>query len=642
MRESKLFKPLLAFLALVMICASAFTQSRLNGDRSKLGLTRNEPLKNAPPILAFTTVALGGFRGLIANVLWIRANDLQQDEKYFEMVQLADWITKLQPQFTSVWIHQAWNMAYNISIKFPNKEDRWHWVYAGIKLLRDEALRFNPHEPLIYREIGWFYENKIGQNVDDQHEFFKLTWAYEMSQVIGDPPYDFKYLVNPQTDEAKQRATLLLEKYKLDPKIMVDVEERYGPLDWRMPETHAIYWATAGLKYAKQDDLMPLRRLVYQSMQLAFQRGRLVVNKADSRAEFAPNVDIIPKVNNSYEEMIAAEPNVENIKQGHMNFLLYAVATLYLYNRESDAAKWWHILETKYPPKLRGFNTMDDFVMWRVGDLVENDGQDKYNAAIRGYLSRSFYYLALGEEERAVGYQNWARKAWKVHDEKIFVKNKPEIYEKLKLPPFEQMKREELDKLINPKDSNSPALSPQLALQLRTRLGLPPPTNMVAQVAKPVVPLRPSTSSDLEVMPVAERNLKAGEAFLAKNRDAEGVSVLASGVQYKILSQGSGPKPKPTDGVSVHYRGTLIDGQEFDNSYKRGEPFRFMVSGGVIKGWTDALPLMPVGSKWRLFIPPHMAYGESGRGGLIGPNATLIFDVELLRILKPEEVGEKK
>ena len=99
------------------------------------------PLENAPPVLAFTTVALGGFRGLIANALWIRANDLQEEDKYFEMVQLADWITKLQPHFTTVWVHQAWNMAYNISIKFNDMNDRWLWVLRGIELLRDRGLR---------------------------------------------------------------------------------------------------------------------------------------------------------------------------------------------------------------------------------------------------------------------------------------------------------------------------------------------------------------------------------------------------------------------------------------------------------------------------------------------------------------------
>src|SRR5689334_21604473 len=118
------------------------------------GLTRVTDLgSNAPPVLSFTTVALGGFRGLIANVLWIRANELQNDGKYFEMVQLADWITKLEPHFTQVWLVQGWNMAYNISVKFKDASDRWRWVQRGIELLRDDGLRYNPDDVLIHREL---------------------------------------------------------------------------------------------------------------------------------------------------------------------------------------------------------------------------------------------------------------------------------------------------------------------------------------------------------------------------------------------------------------------------------------------------------------------------------------------------------
>jgi len=301
MSEKKLFKPLLIGLAILMLVGSSFTQSSLNADRAKLGLTDNEPLKNAPPVLAFTTVALGGFRGLIANALWIRANDLQLEEKYFETVQLADWITKLQPHFTTVWVFQAWNMAYNISIKFPAQEDRWNWIKSGISLLRDEAIKYNPHETLLYRELGWFYQDKISKNSDDFHMFFKLSWAYEMSQLLGEPPYNFRPLLDPQTEDAKLRVKMITEKYKMEPKVMVEVEERYGPLDWRTPETMAIYWATVGLKYAKQDDLMPVRRMIYQSMQIAFIRGHLMINQADHQAEFTANVDIIPRVNASHD-----------------------------------------------------------------------------------------------------------------------------------------------------------------------------------------------------------------------------------------------------------------------------------------------------------------------------------------------------
>jgi len=128
-----------------------------------------------------------------------------------------------------------------------------------------------------------------------------------------------------------------------------------------------------------------------------------------------------------------------------------------------------------------------------------------------------------------------------------------------------------------------------------------------------------------------EQNRKAGDAFLAENKGKEGVVTLPSGLQYKILKAGEGEKPKPTDTVVCNYRGTLIDGKEFDSSYKRGQPATFPVSG-VIKGWTEALQLMPVGSKWQLFIPPDMAYGDRGAGNDIGPGATLIFEVELISI----------
>jgi len=129
-----------------------------------------------------------------------------------------------------------------------------------------------------------------------------------------------------------------------------------------------------------------------------------------------------------------------------------------------------------------------------------------------------------------------------------------------------------------------------------------------------------------------DANKKEGEAFLAANKSKEGVVTLPSGLQYKILKEGTGPKPTATDSVVCNYKGTLINGTEFDSSYKRGEPATFPVTG-VIKGWTEALQLMPVGSKWQLFIPSDLAYGPRGTpGGPIGPNATLIFEVELISI----------
>jgi len=127
-----------------------------------------------------------------------------------------------------------------------------------------------------------------------------------------------------------------------------------------------------------------------------------------------------------------------------------------------------------------------------------------------------------------------------------------------------------------------------------------------------------------------DENKAKGEAFLAENKKKEGVQTTASGLQYKIITKGTGPIPKSDDTVKTHYRGTLIDGTEFDSSYKRGEPATFGVTQ-VIKGWTEALLMMPVGSKWQLFIPGDIAYGPGGRPG-IPPNATLLFDIELISI----------
>lgn len=126
-------------------------------------------------------------------------------------------------------------------------------------------------------------------------------------------------------------------------------------------------------------------------------------------------------------------------------------------------------------------------------------------------------------------------------------------------------------------------------------------------------------------------NKEEGAKFLAENKSKKGVTELPSGLQYKVITAGTGKQPTAEDTVSVHYRGTLINGKEFDSSHKRGAPASFTV-GGVIKGWTEALQLMKEGAKWQLFIPSDLAYGLRGAGGDIGPNATLIFDVELLKV----------
>jgi FKBP-type peptidyl-prolyl cis-trans isomerase FklB len=151
--------------------------------------------------------------------------------------------------------------------------------------------------------------------------------------------------------------------------------------------------------------------------------------------------------------------------------------------------------------------------------------------------------------------------------------------------------------------------------------------------------LRKKQEAKMQV--AGEANKREGEAFLASNKAQDGVVTLPSGLQYKVLKEGTGPKPAAGDSVVCNYKGTLLDNTEFDSSYKRGQPASFQV-GQVIKGWTEALQLMPVGSKWQLFIPADLAYGQRGAGPTIGPNTTLIFEVELLSIQGKDQLKDKQ
>lgn len=141
---------------------------------------------------------------------------------------------------------------------------------------------------------------------------------------------------------------------------------------------------------------------------------------------------------------------------------------------------------------------------------------------------------------------------------------------------------------------------------------------------------------EAEQKALGEKNKTASEAYLAENGKKEGIKTTASGLQYKVETEGKGAKPKADDTVEVNYRGTLVDGTEFDSSYKRGQTVTFPVNG-VIPGWSEALQLMTVGSKYQLFIPSDLGYGPGGTGGVIGPNQALIFEVELVDIKKPEK-----
>ena len=488
--REKFYKPILLGLAVGLLILVSLLQSSLNVSREKLGITRLDPLNNMPPILAFTTQALGGFRGLIANALWIRATDLQEQDRYFEMMQLADWITKLEPHYVGVWNVQSWNMVYNISIKFKDPADRWRFVKGGIELLRDEGLKFNPGEVMMYRELGWYFQHKMGQNMDDAHMYFKLTWAKEMNELFGSGRPNFEALMNPKTEDEKQRALRLRDKYKMDPKVMKDIDVKYGPLEWRMPETHSIYWAWLGLQKAKGENLIALRRMIYQSMQLAFFRGAIIEDLLQGQLVFGPNLDMVENANQSYEDMLAIDKeNEEHIKTGHRNFLRNVPYFLYLYNRQTEATKWMKILQTRYPEIVGPNVTLDEYAVSKTMEEVGDTSVDKTSVVVGGLIIKYFASLIQDEDEAAMNYYRLAKKVWERFQDKIKGQEA-----RIGLKSFEQTRKDILDSMLDPERG----IHVELQARLRTKLGMPaapPSTNSLPPNAQAPAPVGTNAAS---------------------------------------------------------------------------------------------------------------------------------------------------
>jgi hypothetical protein len=480
-------KILLLLLAVALVFGAGRFQNSLNRDRETLGLTHAAVLENAPPMLAFTTVALGGFRGLISNFLWIRANDLQQDDKFFEAAQLADWITKLEPTFTQVWIFQGWNMAYNISVKFKDFPDRWRWVERGIELLRDDGLRYNPNSVDIYRELAWFFQHKMGANMDDANMYFKNKWAGEMKTFFGPNGTNFDRLLNPPDAAAKTDAAWFREKYKLDPEFAKSVDVKYGPFDWRLPEAHAIYWGARGLDAArknpdkvKADDLIKLRRIIYQSMLQAFHHGRIIPDPFGETYSLGPNLDLTPQVNAAYEQLFTEETDPamrDGILKAHRNFLRDAVYFLYENNRMAEAGKWFKYLGDKFPDKpivdgqpdsLPKNLTLEEYAVAVVQIDVNETSQERVTSAVQGLLVRAYSDLVLGNDDR---YENLKRLATRVY-QRYVGKTSSYSRERIPLPPFDTLNNAVIRQLLNPQTGVPYAAR----AVLRTQLGLPAET----------------------------------------------------------------------------------------------------------------------------------------------------------------------
>lgn len=283
MKKSIFFLLLLALAGLIV--AGALNRHLLHL-RGELHLTQAPPTENMPPMVAFTTVALGGFRGILADVLWMRAGSLQEEGRYFELVQLSDWIAKLQPRVPTIWVYHAWNMAYNLSALMVDPEEKWRWVHNGISLLRDEGMVSNPGSARLHQELAWFFLHKLGTDSDSAASYYRQQWAAEVE--AGAVP--------------------------LDPALVRKIETEIAPLDWTTPQAHAIYWGMGGLPFSQTSaEDLALSRLIYQSLLQLVNSGDEsllgpTVRFVDAAQQRHPHIDSLQKVLSRLKERQAALP----------------------------------------------------------------------------------------------------------------------------------------------------------------------------------------------------------------------------------------------------------------------------------------------------------------------------------------------
>lgn len=294
----------------VLVMATVIQSRRLIEQRRHGFVTAPAYAADAPPVLNLIMVGLGGFRGIVAEILWFRADRLQQEGRYVELVQLSDWIARLDPRASETWSYSAWNMAYNISAMMNRPEDRLRWVAHGVSLLRDDALVWNPTDARLYRELAWLYQHKIGGDGDTAHLIYKLSLAEALAPLLR---------LDGTLPEGNGSDAGLAE-LRLDVGRMRALQVRFGPIDWRLPESHALYWAWQGLAYAVGSERLACRRAVYQALLVGVSQGRFVGNLNAGRWQTVANPALIASTHVFFEETYAAFPTT-GVRQAFGFFL---------------------------------------------------------------------------------------------------------------------------------------------------------------------------------------------------------------------------------------------------------------------------------------------------------------------------------
>ena len=512
---------LLVFLVLLgatvcLLVANVFVQDRIAGvvEENKL-VDETFVAEGTPPTVAFSMMALGGFRGLLADILWIRAGDLQQKGRYYELVQLSDWILKLQPKFPTAAAYMGWNMAYNISVTCKRPEDRWRWVRRGIQLMQD-AVTMNPNDPNVYHELAWIYQHKLGNVLDDAQQFYKETMARELIFVYGkhypdweawaaapasekelrqrfpdgspawlaimaynqgdlerlfgefrlngELPKELKEKLEPEDASALDlyfRRKWLKKDWYVEPETILAINKAYGELDWLLPESYAAYWAYDGLNHSPDRKNVPLTRLVLQSLVASFNYGRMLLPKENEVSNFfilVPNTGVIEAARALYKEVLKSEDYSHvTFNALYENFLIDSIVTLYTYSQKEAAAQLFQELRTVTENKKAKTMTLDQFVLNEWEDDIESGDFKQIANELEGLIFTSCLLIGYGDREAATDHLALAARIYAGYQKQH------EGYERVELPSFSEMKARTARAIIE----NYP---PEIANRIRAEL----------------------------------------------------------------------------------------------------------------------------------------------------------------------------
>jgi len=398
----KLLPVLMVLVALVLMYASGGPSHELNKIRESDQMDIGVKMESLSPGVAFVTIALGGFRGILADMLWMRSERLKEEGSHYELLQLGDLVTKLEPRMAEVWSFHGWNMAYNVSVTYKEPEERWRWVQNGFKLLRDEGLKHNPYDPTIHRELGWIFQHKIGNDFDNAHNYYKRAWHTEMSAIFTDPNGKANYDLPP---DDPSWATLKVV-YKMDRELMQEIDEEYGPLDWRLPNSQAIYWAYRGKTHAKGFKHKQMVSMIYRAMADQLTRGETILLEGIPFALERPDLSVLPRALKSLAQAKEQHGDVQHIKTAEKNFMELGVVTLDSYGREKEARELFETLSETYPEVIpQGVDDPFESLIYREqkGFFGSAPSKQQAEAYVGSTFFQAYLWEDMGDADRANG-----------------------------------------------------------------------------------------------------------------------------------------------------------------------------------------------------------------------------------------------